>query len=121
MRRDFRLYLDDILEAIHQIRTYLADQNEEAFTKDRKTQDAVIRNLEIIGEAARKLPEQIQNGESEIDWRKISGLRNILIHKYFGINLPIVWDVVQNKLGPLETVCRRLLERAAEPSDQETL
>jgi uncharacterized protein with HEPN domain len=52
MRRDFRLYLDDILEAIHQIRTYLADQNEEAFTKDRKTQDAVIRNLEIIGEAA---------------------------------------------------------------------
>ena len=50
MRRDFRLYLDDILEAIHQIRTYLADQNEEAFTKDRKTQDAVIRNLEIIGD-----------------------------------------------------------------------
>ena len=62
MRKDFRLYLDDILEAIHQIRTYLADQNEEAFTKDRKTQDAVIRNLEIIGEAAGKLPEQIQKG-----------------------------------------------------------
>jgi uncharacterized protein with HEPN domain len=61
MRRDFRLYLDDILEAIHQIRTYLADQNEEAFTKDRKTPDAVIWNLEIIGEAAEKLPEQIQS------------------------------------------------------------
>jgi uncharacterized protein with HEPN domain len=121
MRRDFRLYLDDILESIHQIRTYLADQNEEAFTKDRKTQDAVIRNLEIIGEAAGKLPEQIQKGEPEIDWRKIAGLRNILIHEYFGINLPIVWDVVQNKLGPLETVCQRLLERAAEPPGQETL
>ena len=52
MPRDFRLYLDDILEAIHQIRTYMADQDEEAFTTDRKTQDAVIRNLEIIGEAA---------------------------------------------------------------------
>ncbi len=52
MHRDFRLYLDDILEAIHQIRTYMADQDEEAFTTDRKTQDAVIRNLEIIGEAA---------------------------------------------------------------------
>jgi uncharacterized protein with HEPN domain len=117
---DFRLYLDDILEAIHQIRTYLADQNEEAFTKDRKTQDAVIRNLEIIGEAARNLPEQIQKGEPEIDWRKIKGLRNIFIHEYFGINLPIVGDVVQNKLGTLETVCRRLLERAAEPPDQET-
>jgi uncharacterized protein with HEPN domain len=60
MRRDFRLYLDDILEAIQQIRTYMADHDEETFKKDRKTQDAVIRNLEIIGEAAGKLPEQIQ-------------------------------------------------------------
>ncbi|TRZ50580.1 DUF86 domain-containing protein [bacterium] len=121
MRRDFRLYLDDILEAIHQIRTYLADQGEEAFTKDRKTQDAIIRNLEIIGEAAGKLPDQIQKGEPEIDWRKIKGLRNILIHEYFGINLPIVWDVVQNKLGPLESVCRRLLESTVEPPNQETI
>jgi hypothetical protein len=70
MRRDFRLHLDDILEAIHQIRTYLADQNEEAFTKDRKTQDAVIRNLAIIGKAAGNLSEQIQKGEPEIDWRR---------------------------------------------------
>jgi uncharacterized protein with HEPN domain len=120
MRRDFRLYLDDILEAIHQIRTYLADQNEEAFTKDRKTQDAVIRNLEVIGEAAGNLPEPIQKGEPEIDWRKITGLRNILIHEYFGINLPIVWDVVQNKLGPLDKACRSLLERTIETSDQDS-
>ena len=103
MPRDFRLYVDDILEAIHQIRTYVADQDEAAFATDRKTQDAVIRNLEIIGEAAGNLPEQIQKAAPEIDWRKIKGLRNILIHKYCGINLPIVWDVVQNKMGPLET------------------
>ncbi len=120
MRRDFRLYLDDILEAIHQIRTYLADQNEEAFANDRKTQDAVIRNLEIIGEATGNLPDQVRKGEPEIDWRKIIGLRNILIHEYFGINLPIVWDVVQNKLGPLEASCRRLMERAAESPDEQT-
>jgi uncharacterized protein with HEPN domain len=93
----------------------LGNQSEEAFTKDRKPQDAVIRNLEIIGEAAGKLPEQIQKAAPEIDWRKITGLRNILIHEYFGINSPIVWDIVQNKLGPLETVCRKLLEKAAEP------
>lgn len=68
MRRDFRLYLDDILEAIQQIRTYLADQDEEAFKNDRKTQDAIIRNLEIIGEAAGKLPEQIHQDAMEIDW-----------------------------------------------------
>ena len=119
MFRDFRLYLDDIVEAIHQIRTYLADVDEEAFTTDRKTQDAVIRNLEIIGEAAGNLPEQFQKTASEIDWRKIKGLRNILIHEYFGINLPIVWDVVQNKLDPLEAACRKLLEKAAKPNDRE--
>jgi uncharacterized protein with HEPN domain len=60
MFRDFRIYLDDILEAIYQIRTYLADQDEEVFKKDRKIQDAIIRNLEIIGGAAGKLPAQIQ-------------------------------------------------------------
>ncbi len=95
------------LEAIHQIRTYLADQDEEAFKKDRKTQDAIIRNLEIIGEVAGKLPEQMQKDEPDIDWRKIKRLRNILIHEYFGINLPIVWDVIQNKLGPQESSRRR--------------
>jgi uncharacterized protein with HEPN domain len=115
MPRDFRLYLDDILEAIHQIRTYITDPDEDAFARDRKTQDAVIRNLEIIGEAAGNLPDQFQKLAPEIDWRKIKGLRNILIHEYFGINLPIIWDVVQNKLGPLETTCRKLAEKAAEP------
>lgn len=119
MPRDFRLYLDDILDAVHQIRTYLSDVDEEAFARDRKTQDAVIRNLEIIGEAAGNLPEQFQMAAPEIDWRKMKGLRNILIHEYFGINLPIIWDVVQNKLGPLETVCRKLLEKAAQPDDKE--
>jgi|APFre7841882724_1041349.scaffolds.fasta_scaffold163452_2 uncharacterized protein with HEPN domain len=121
MHKDFRLYLDDIVDAIHQIRTYLEGQNEEAFKKDRKTQDAVIRNLEIIGEAAGKLPEHIQKNEPDIDWRKITGLRNILIHEYFGINLPIIWDVVQNKLTPLEAVCRRLLAKASVPPGQESL
>ena len=121
MFREFRLYLDDILEAIHQIRTYMADVDEEAFTMDRKTQDAVIRNLEIIGEASGNLPEQFQEAATEIDWRKIKGLRNILIHEYFGINLPIVWDVVQNKLDPLEAACRKLLAIAAEPDDKEVV
>lgn len=121
MPRDFRLYLDDILKAIHQIRSYMADQDEEAFSTDRKTQDAVIRNLEIIGEAAGKLSDQFHTTDPEIDWRKIKGLRNILIHEYFGINLPIIWDVIHSKLGPLETVCRKHLEKAAEPDDNEVV
>jgi uncharacterized protein with HEPN domain len=113
MSRDYRLYLDDILEAIHQIRTYVADRDEESFATDRKTQDAVIRNLEIIGEAAGRLPEQIQKAGPDVDWRKIKGLRNILIHEYFGINLSIIWDVVESKLDPLEKACLRLLEEGA--------
>lgn len=108
MPRDSRLYLDDILDAIHQIQSYVEGLTEAAFAADRKTQDAVIRNLEIIGEAAGKLPAEIRDAAPEIDWRKITGLRNILIHEYFGINLPIVWDLVKNKLTPLESACRRL-------------
>ncbi|MBI2877362.1 MAG: DUF86 domain-containing protein [Candidatus Tectomicrobia bacterium] len=109
MRRDPRLYLDDILEAIAQIREYTSGFDYTRFTQDRKTQDAVARNLEIIGEAARRLPESLCAAAAEIEWRKIVGLRNILAHEYFGVSLPVVWDVVQNKLGSLEIACRNLL------------
>ncbi|MCX7017995.1 MAG: DUF86 domain-containing protein [Candidatus Sumerlaeota bacterium] len=111
MLRDARLYLDDILEAAAQIREYTALTDYEAFVRDRKTQDAVVRNLEIIGEAAGRLPESIKAGAPDIEWRKIVGLRNILAHEYFGISLPVVWDVAQNKLGPLETACQKLLAK----------
>lgn len=110
MHRDCRLYLDDILESIEQVLSYVRGHDEMTFAKDRRTQDAVIRNLEIIGEATRHLPERILQAAPEIDWRKIGGLRNVLIHEYFAISLPIVWDIVQNKLGPLEAACCRLLE-----------
>jgi len=109
MRRDPRLYLDDILEAIGQIQEYTASLDYGMFAQDRKTQDAVVRNLEIIGEAAGRLPESIKAGAADIEWRKIVGLRNILSHEYFGVSLPVVWDVVENKLGPLEIACRKLL------------
>ncbi len=112
MHRDFRLYIDDILDAIGQIRVYTEGVDETAFKKDRKTQDAVIRNLEIIGEAARSLPQPVQESTPDVEWRKIKGLRNILIHEYFGINLPIVWDIVENKLSPLESACRKFIDES---------
>ncbi len=109
MPRDYRLQLDDILEAIGRIKEYTENMSEEDFSSDHKSQDAVIRNLEIIGEAARSLPDDIKNSSSEIEWHKIIALRNLLIHEYFGVNVVILWDVVTNKLGELENTCRKLM------------
>ena len=111
MPRDQRLYLDDILEAISNIREYLVGMDYESFVKDKKTRDAVVRNLEIIGEAAGRLPESFRSAAPEIEWRKIVSLRNILAHQYFGLSLPIIWDVVQSKLQPLETSCLELMKQ----------
>ena len=119
MHRDPRLYLDDILEAIVQIREYILSMDYESFVRDRKTQDAVVRNLVIIGEAAGRLPENMKHAAGEIEWRKIVGLRNILIHEYFGISLPVVWDVAQNKLNALETACWKLLEDDSHVSEEQ--
>lgn len=109
MLRDYKQQLDDILQAITFIREYIKDMDYKAFEADRKTQDAVIRNLEIIGEAARTIPGKVRDKAAEIEWYKIIALRNILIHEYFGVNLKIVWDVIQNKLDAVESTCRRLL------------
>ncbi len=109
MPRDYKQQLDDILQAITFIREYVKDMDYKAFEADRKTQDAVIRNLEIIGEAARTVPDEVRDKAAEIEWYKIIALRNILIHEYFGVNLKIIWDVIQNKLDAVESASRGLL------------
>lgn len=76
--------------------------------------DAVVRNLEIIGEAARNLSDEIRQSFPEIEWKKIVGMRNILVHEYFGINNRIVWDIVQTKIAPLKKVCERGIEKVDE-------
>ena len=108
MPRDYRLQLDDILEATKRIKNYTDGLNEEEFSLDDKTQDAVIRNLEIIGEAARSLPDEVKKSANNIEWKKIIALRNILIHEYFGVNTKIVWDLITNKLDELEDTCLKL-------------
>ena len=108
MPREYKQQIDDILESASYIKEYVTGMSFDDFAGDRKTRDAVIRNLEIIGEAARVLPDEIKQ-KSNIEWYKIVALRNILIHEYFGVNLKLVWDVVQNKLEELETECKALL------------
>jgi len=71
--------------------------------------DAVVRNLEVIGEAVKKLPENLRAKHSAVEWKKIAGLRDILIHEYFGLDAEIVWDIVQNKVPVLDREVRTML------------
>ena len=90
MSRDYKVYLEDILEAICKIHEFATGMSLDALSKDAKTLDAIIRNLEVIGEAVKHLPEPIRNRQPNVEWRKIAGLRDILIHEYFGINVEVV-------------------------------
>ena len=109
MSRDWLLFVQDIIEAIETIQNYTLNMNKSDFLKDNKTQDAVIRNLEIIGEAARSIPEEYKKNTPSIEWRKIIALRNILIHEYFGVSREILWDIIDNKLSDLYTICNKTL------------
>ena len=110
MPRDYQVYLEDILEAAAKIRGYTADVDLKTFLADGKTIDAVVRNLEIIGEAVKHLPEEVRSRRPETDWKKMAGLRDILIHAYFSIDLEIIWDIVKNKIPPLEQQVKTMLE-----------
>ena len=99
--KDPTIYMRHIRDAIARIETYTA-QGREAFFANTMVQDAVIRNLEVIGEAVRSLPPDLRRRHPEIPWRSITALRNVLIHEYFGVDLEIVWRVVQRRLPALK-------------------
>ena len=98
MQRDYKAYLNDILKAINRVEAYTENLALDDFSESSLYQDAVIRNLEIIGEAVKHIPSNLRKKYPDIEWKKIAGLRDILAHTYFGIDIEIVWDVVQSKL-----------------------
>ena len=102
MSKNYKLYLEDILDSINAINSYTKNLTYEDFSSDRKTYSATIRELEIIGEAVGKLPDEIRNQHPDVEWRDIKGMRNLLIHEYFGVDLEIVWKVVKNDIPALE-------------------
>ena len=96
--RPAKVLVEDILEAMEKIARYITDIDRDAFLKDERTADAVVRNLEIVGEAASRLPDNFKLQHENIPWRKIVGLRNRIVHEYFGVDLDIIWSILQNEL-----------------------
>ena len=109
MSRDVRLFLDDMITACEKIQRYVAGRPREVFEHDEQAFDAVLKNLEIIGEASKRFPASFRDRHSEIQWREIGGLRDIVVHEYFGLDLDIVWDVVAKRVPDLLVRLRTLV------------
>ena len=110
MKRVHEDYLRDMLENAEQALSFVAGMDYEEFKSDDKAVYAVIRALEIIGEAARQIPESLQNANATIPWREISGMRNKLTHEYFGVNTEVVWRTVREDLPVIIPHLRKMLE-----------
>jgi uncharacterized protein with HEPN domain len=110
MSRDVRLYLEDIIESGTKILNFTAHLNFEEFCSNTMVFDAVLYNLGIIGEAAKNVPPDIRFRYPEIEWRKIAGLRDVIAHEYFGLEVETLWDIVRNKITPLLEQTKHILE-----------
>ena len=108
--RDFTLYCEEILDSGNAITEFVKGFSLKEFCDDRKTSSAVIREFQIIGEATGKLPEAIKLRRSEIQWQDIKDFRNLLTHEYFGVDLEIVWNVIQDDLPLLMNAVREIME-----------
>ncbi|MEN4005760.1 MAG: DUF86 domain-containing protein [Methanobacteriaceae archaeon] len=98
MKRTYKMYVEDILESMDKIERYISDLTYETFEKNDLVVDAVIRNLEIIGEASKNIPENVRGKYPDIPWKRMIGLRNIVIHEYFGVDLTIIWKIITKNL-----------------------
>lgn len=105
-----RMYLEHILECIEKILRF-SEGGMDAFFQDDRTQDAVIRNFEIIGEAAKRLSDDVRSKHPDIAWGDIAGFRDVLIHDYMGVKLKLVWNVIENHLLRLHEVVKELLDQ----------
>jgi len=108
-KREAKLYLEDIKNSIEKIEKYVSDTDFEKFSRDEKTIDAVVRNLEIIGEAVNNLPEEIKSENPDIPWKEAIGMRNKVIHEYFGVDDEILWKTATDDLPAFKEQISKLL------------
>lgn len=109
-KKDHLIFLEHILESIKDIESYSKGISKNMFFKDKQLQDAIVRRIEIIGEAVRNIPDDVKNKYATVSWKEIVGTRDIFIHHYFGIDLEIVWSIVKNDLPDLKKKIRTVLE-----------
>jgi uncharacterized protein with HEPN domain len=105
---DDEVYLRHILESLERVAAYTAGGRED-FMRNRMAQDATVRNLEVVGEATKRLSPEFRSAHPEVPWRNMSRMRDVLIHDYMGVDLEIVWEVVENRLAPLRDQLSALL------------
>jgi uncharacterized protein with HEPN domain len=110
MKRDIKLYVTDILEAILAIERFVEGMNFEEFKKDDKTSSAVVRKFEIIGEATKHIPDEIRQKYPDILWKEMAGFRDKLIHFYFGIKYELVWNTIKLELPELKSKMSKVLK-----------
>lgn len=108
MTREWRDYLADILASTLEIEAFVAGLNYDEFFRDRKTVNAVIRSLEVMGEAAKRIPGNIRDRYPDIPWKRMAGMRDKLIHEYAGVDLETVWDVATEELPAIKPMLERL-------------
>lgn len=109
-QHDIRLYFQDILDAIEKIRTFVKEMSYEQFAQDERTHDAVVHNLEIIGEAANHIPQEFQQRCPSIPWAQVVGIRNKIAHEYFGVVSSVIWATATEDLGPLKVCIESLMK-----------
>lgn len=109
-KREIDDYINDILIAISDIEMFTKDMSYETFAKDKKTINAVIRSLEVLGEATKRIPQSVRQKHPHIPWNKMAGMRDILIHDYMGVDLKTVWKVTQERLQDIRPLLEKILK-----------
>jgi uncharacterized protein with HEPN domain len=111
--RPVAVLVEDMLERIDRVARYTSGLDRDAFVRDDKTIDAVVRSLEVIGEAARRLPAEFKAGHDEIPWHRVAGLRNRIVHAYFDVDVELVWRIVSSELPRLKAALTMLRDSGA--------
>lgn len=107
--REYKLYISDMQKAISKIQEYITGLDKDSFAIDGKTNDSVLHNLMVIGEAANKIPSEIRENYPDINWKGIIGMRNIITHGYFSVNSDIIWKTVTERLLELQQQLNKIL------------